>query len=77
MLMYFRWKPYVPVAARREKAAKTAAKLAKKGHALSPVTASRGAIAKSFWGKAWCENLERYSDYANRLPRGGTYLRNG
>ena len=77
MLMYFRWKPYVPVAARREKAAKTAAKLVKKGHALSPVTASRGAIAKSFWGKAWCENLERYSDYANRLPRGGTYLRNG
>ena len=77
MLMYFRWKPYVPVAARRQKAAKTAAKLAKKGHALSPVTASRGAIAKSFWGKPWCENLERYSDYANRLPRGRTYLRNG
>ena len=75
--MYFRWKPYVPVAARREKAAKTAAKLAKKGQALSPVIASRGAIAKSFWGKAWCENLERYSDYANRLPRGRTYLRNG
>jgi uncharacterized Zn finger protein len=23
------------------------------------------------------ENLERYSDYANRLPRGRTYLRNG
>jgi uncharacterized Zn finger protein len=75
--MYFRWKPYAPVAARLEKAAKTAAKLAKKGQALSPVTASRGAIAKSFWGNAWCENLERYSDYANRLPRGRTYLRNG
>lgn len=75
--MYFGWKPYVPVAARRQKAAKTAAKLAKKGQTLSPVTASRGAIAKTFWGKAWCENLERYSDYANRLPRGRTYLRNG
>jgi uncharacterized Zn finger protein len=75
--MYFRWKPYVPVAARRQKAAKTAARLAKKGQALSPVTASRGAIAKSFWGNAWCENLERYSDYSNRLPRGRTYLRNG
>jgi uncharacterized Zn finger protein len=75
--MDFRWKPYVPVAARREKAAKTAARLAKKGHALSPVSASRGAIAKSFWGKSWCANLERYSDYANRLPRGRTYLRNG
>ncbi len=75
--MYFRWKPYVPVAARRQKAAKTAAKLAKTGQMLSPVTASRGAIAKSFWGKSWCQNLERYSDYANRLPRGRTYLRNG
>ncbi len=24
-----------------------------------------------------CENLESYSDYANRLPRGRTYVRNG
>ena len=75
--MYFRWKPHVPVAARRQKAAKTAMKIAQKGQMLSPVTASRGAIAKSFWGKSWCENLERYSDYENRLPRGRTYLRNG
>lgn len=75
--MYLNWKPYVPAAARREKAERKAAQLAKKGQALSPVTASRGAIAKSFWGKAWCENLERYSDYSNRLPRGRTYLRNG
>jgi uncharacterized Zn finger protein len=75
--MFFRWKPYVPVAARRQKAERTVAKLQKKGQTLSPVTAGRGAIAKSFWGKAWCQNLERYSDYSNRLPRGRTYLRNG
>lgn len=75
--MYFRWKPYVPVSVRRHEAARTAAKLAKKGQALSPVPASRGAIAKSFWGRSWCQNLERYSDYSNRLPRGRTYLRNG
>jgi uncharacterized Zn finger protein len=75
--MDFRWKPYVPVAARRQKAMRTAEKLAKKGRILAPVTASRGAIATSFWGKAWCSNLERYSDYSNRLPRGRTYLRNG
>jgi len=77
MLMYFRWKPYVPAAARRQAAERTVAKMRKKGQTLSPVTASRGAIAKSFWGKAWCRNLERYSDYSNRLPRGRTYLRNG
>jgi uncharacterized Zn finger protein len=75
--MYFRWKPYVPVAARRKNSERTVAKLQKKGHMLAPVTTSRGAIAKSFWGKAWCKNLERYSDLSNRLPRGRTYLRNG
>ena len=71
------WKPYVSVAQRRKKAEGIAAKLKKKGQALSPVTAGRGAMTKTFWGKAWCDNLERYSDYANRLPRGRTYLRNG
>lgn len=75
--MYFRWKPYAPAAARRQAAERTVAKMVRKGQALSPVTARRGAIAKSFWGKAWCQNLERYSDYSNRLPRGRTYLRNG
>jgi uncharacterized Zn finger protein len=75
--MYFGWKRYVPVAARRQKMERTVAKLQKKGRVLSPVAACRGGIAKSFWGKAWCQNLERYSDYSNRLPRGRTYLRNG
>jgi uncharacterized Zn finger protein len=75
--MYFRWNAYIPAAARRQATERTVAKMIRKGHALSPVTASRGAIAKSFWGKAWCQNLERYSDYSNRLPRGRTYLRNG
>jgi len=75
--MYFGWKRYVPVAVRRQKTERTVAKLQKKGRVLLPVAAYRGAIAKSFWGKAWCQNLERYSDYSNRLPRGRTYLRNG
>jgi len=75
--MYFRRKPYVPVAVRRRKAERTVGKLLYKGQTLSPVRAGRGAIAKSFWGKAWCQNLERYSDYSNRLPRGRSYLRNG
>jgi len=75
--MYFPWKPNVPAAARRRATDRTVAKMLRKGQMLSPVAASRGAIAKSFWGKAWCQNLERYSDYSNRLPRGRTYLRNG
>lgn len=74
---YFGWKPYVPVAERRKKAEKAAAKMQKKGDTLAPVIGRRGSIAKTFWGKAWCDNLERYSDYDNRLPRGRTYVRNG
>ena len=76
-MSYFGWKPYVPVAKRREKAEKAAAKMKKAGKELAPIVAYRGAIAKTFWGKAWCDNLEHYSDYANRLPRGRTYVRNG
>jgi uncharacterized Zn finger protein len=53
------------------------AKLKKKGHPVSPVLVEGRTIVKTFWGKAWCENLERYSDFANRLPRGRTYVRNG
>ena len=68
---------YVPVAERRRKAAKEAEKLKKKGHIMQPVILSGRSIAKTFWGKAWCENLESYSDYENRLPRGRTYVRNG
>lgn len=74
---YFGWKPYIPVAERRKKAEKAAAKMQKNGVTLTPVIGGRGSIAKTFWGKAWCENLERYSDYSNRLPRGRTYVRNG
>jgi uncharacterized Zn finger protein len=75
--MFYEWRPYVSVAERRRKAAREMDKLAKKGHPVSPVVIDGRAIAKTFWGKAWCENLERYSDYSNRLPRGRTYVRNG
>lgn len=37
----------------------------------------KGAIARSFWGKSWCTNLESYSDYSNRLGRGRSYVRSG
>jgi uncharacterized Zn finger protein len=65
------------VAQRRRKAASEMAKLKKKGHPVSPVVVEGRTIVKTFWGKAWCENLERYSDFENRLPRGRTYVRNG
>jgi hypothetical protein len=75
--MRYEWRPYVSAAARRRKAAREMQRLEKKGHPVSPVVVEGRAIARTFWGKAWCDNLERYSDFSNRLPRGRTYVRNG
>jgi len=77
MSSYWRWRPYVPVAARKAEAEKRLAKLKKKGEILQPITIAGRQIASSFWGRAWCDNLERYSDYASRLGRGRSYVRNG
>ena len=74
---FYGWRPYVSVAQRRRKAVGEMAKLNKKGHPVSPVVVEGRTIVKTFWGKAWCDNLERYSDFENRLPRGRTYVRNG
>ncbi len=71
------WKPYVSVAKRRARAAKQMAKLRKKGLDVQPVEIEGRKIARTFWGEAWCEHLESFSDYENRLPRGRTYVRNG
>jgi uncharacterized Zn finger protein len=71
------WPRYVPVAERRAKAALELKQRAKKGQISSPIVIEGRTIASSFWGKAWCDNLERYSDFSNRLPRGRTYVRNG
>ena len=77
MFEVWEWRPYISTAERRQKAAREIEKLKKKGRSISPVVVKGHAIAQTFWGKAWCDNLEHYSDFANRLPRGRTYLRNG
>jgi len=71
------FRPYVSVAERRHNAARETSKLAKKGKVIEPVHIEGRTIARTFWGKAWCDNLESYMDYENRLPRGRTYVRNG
>lgn len=47
------------------------------GRTLFPVESAGRSVAKSFWGKAWCRNIESYQDYESRLPRGRSYLKNG
>jgi uncharacterized Zn finger protein len=75
--MRYKWPPYVPVAERRSKVVAETVRLANKGQAVSPVVVKGRSIASTAWGKAWCANMESYSDYSNRLPRGRSYVRNG
>ncbi len=76
-MSFYGWAPYVTVAERRAKAQKQLEKMRKKGLKVQPVQLSGRKIAASFWGKGWCDHMESFSDYANRLPRGRTYVRNG
>ena len=61
----------------QKNAGETAKKAKAKGRQLHPVLITGRKIAHSWWGSAWCENLERYADYENRLERGRRYLRSG
>jgi uncharacterized Zn finger protein len=74
---YHNRRRYVRVAERRFRASRLASEMKEFGRELSPIEIASRKIAHSFWGAAWCDNLEAYSDYANRLPRGRTYVRNG
>jgi uncharacterized Zn finger protein len=71
------WGHHVSVAEKRRQAQRKISELKKKGGSIAPVTIEGRTIVRNFWGKAWCGNLERYSDFASRLPRGRSYVRNG
>lgn len=71
------WPRYVPAAERLAKAKRQMERLNKKGEKLDPVVIEGRAIARTFWGKAWCDHLEAHCDFWNRLPRGRSYVRNG
>lgn len=77
MSWYDDWAPRPTAADRAKKAQKQIAALEKKGQKLAPIKLEGRAIATTFWGKAWCQNLESYSDYESRLPRGRSYVRSG
>lgn len=61
----------------QERAQRELKKLNKGGETLAPVVSKGRSIATTFWGKAWCTNLDGYADYSNRLPRGRSYLAHG
>lgn len=73
------WPEYVSVSERKAKAEMQLKKLMAKSETkkLNPVTINGRNISSSWWGNAWCENLESYADYYSRIGRGKSYVRNG
>jgi len=76
-MAYWRFPRYVSVAEKKAKAARKLKKLKKKNPAIQPIVLESSAIAKTWWGKSWNLNLERYADYSNRIGRGRSYVRHG
>ncbi|MBI5184973.1 MAG: hypothetical protein HZA01_04515 [Nitrospinae bacterium] len=76
-MSYWGFPRYVPVAEKKAKAQRNRDKLLKKNLDLKPVLLAGKTIARTWWGKSWNENLERYADYSNRIGRGRSYVRHG
>src|SRR5215510_22415 len=74
---YNAWAPRKSAAERRADAERQLRDAARRGKPMSPVTVAGRKIANTFWGKAWCDNLERYRDFAYRLERGRSSVRSG
>ncbi len=68
---------YVSVAEKRARARRKLEQLRKKHPDIRPVVIEGNALVRTWWGKAWNGNLGKYADYANRVGRGGSYLRHG
>ena len=68
---------YVTAGEREAKRQKSIEKLRKKNPDIKPVIITGRKIVRTWWGKAWIDNLSRYSDYSNRLGRGSSYVRQG
>ncbi|OXM14751.1 SWIM zinc finger family protein [Paenibacillus herberti] len=77
MAFYNDFPEYVPVEEKKRRAAAAVEKLKKKDNKVWPIVISGRMIAATWWGKAWCSNLESYADYSNRIARGRSYVRHG
>ena len=76
-MSYWGYPRYVSVAEKRAKAAKKLKQLKKKNPAIKPIIIEGSTIVRTWWGKSWNHNLERYADYSNRIGRGRSYVRHG
>lgn len=76
-MSYWEFPAYVSVAERRRKNEARLEKMRMKDPHVQPVVIQGNTLARTWWGKAWNRNLERYADYDNRIGRGRSYVRHG
>ncbi|MDW7771638.1 MAG: hypothetical protein SCH71_01990 [Desulfobulbaceae bacterium] len=76
-MSYWGYPKYVTVAEKKAKVEKKLAQLRKKRPDITPVVIEGNTLARTWWGKSWNRNLERYADYSNRIGRGKSYVRHG
>ncbi|MGA7277463.1 MAG: hypothetical protein WBW79_05955, partial [Desulfocapsaceae bacterium] len=76
-MSYWGYPKYVTVAEKKAKAEKKLKQLRKKMPGIQPVILASSTLARTWWGKSWNSNLERYADYSNRIDRGKSYVRHG
>lgn len=75
--MMSRFQPYkIPTVTELEKK-KEKSRTRLRGHDLKPIVIEGKTLGRTWWGKAWNQNLESYADYSNRVGRGKTYVRQG
>ncbi len=77
MSYYDGFPSYTPQSVRKERNERKIKIMLKEEPDLKPVIIEGRNIAKTWWGKAWNNNLEIYADYSNRLARGRSYIRTG
>lgn len=73
------WWSYEDVREQKKRLEREIAKRIKRGEKFEvlPAPAGQKKLCTTFWGQAWCKNLESYQQYESRLPRGRSYLRQG
>jgi len=73
------WWSYEDVREQKVRLEREIAKRKKRGEKFEvlPAPAGQKKLCATFWGQAWCKNLESYQQYESRLPRGRSYLRQG
>ncbi len=76
-MSWYGFAPYKSMGAMKAECEAFIKKFRKKHPNIQPIVIEGTKIAKTWWGKAWNNNLEKYADYEYRLSRGRSYVRNG